>query len=180
MTTTAPVLGSRRTGMRRRLMAVPVRLYEWGLGPVLGSSLVVLVHRGRRSGLPHRTALEVLEHRPVDGEYRVLSGHGRSSDWFRNLQANPAAELWVGRDRFPVEHRVLAPDEAVRAVRAHLLASPCASSRFTPALWQALREGDQALAEVVASLPVLAFRRVGTLSADGRATGADATAREEA
>ena len=92
-------------GFQKRLMGLPVWFYRRGLGRLFGSRLVVLVHKGRKTGKTRYTTFEVLEHRLVDGEYRVLSGWGRTSDWFRNIQTNPPEALWVGKARRQVNHR---------------------------------------------------------------------------
>lgn len=155
----------RRPGrFQKLLLDLPVRLYEAGLGGLFGSRLVVLVHRGRRSGHRHRTVLEVLEHRPVDGEYRVISGWGRDSDWYRNLRHSPAGELWVGRRRWEVDVRELSPGDAADAMRAHLLAHPTVTSRINSELWEALRQGEEAFRSAMAAFPVIGLRPIGEIA----------------
>ncbi|MDQ2884110.1 MAG: nitroreductase family deazaflavin-dependent oxidoreductase [Actinomycetota bacterium] len=44
---------------------------------------------------------------PAAGEVFVIAGLGPSCDWYRNLQANPAIEVVVGRRRFEPAHRLL-------------------------------------------------------------------------
>jgi deazaflavin-dependent oxidoreductase (nitroreductase family) len=139
-------------------MALPTSLYAHGLGLLFGERLVVLVHRGRRTGAEHRTTLEPLEHRLIEGEYRVLSGWGLASDWYRNVQAAPPIELWVGSRRLRVTSRVLQPEDAAAAVRAHLLAHPFVSARIYADLWKALEAGNDALEKALTSTPVVAFR----------------------
>lgn len=148
------------SGWQKRFLALPAWLYNRGLGFLFGSRLIVLIHRGRTSGTERCTTLEVLEHRRVDGEYRVLSGWGRTSDWFLNIEASPPIALLVGRKRLQVNHRVLDPDEATAAVRAHLVAHPRVSARISGELWAALQEGDAALRAALAGTPVVAFEPV--------------------
>ncbi|MDJ0924428.1 MAG: nitroreductase family deazaflavin-dependent oxidoreductase [Acidimicrobiia bacterium] len=146
---------------QKRFMDLPVYLYRFGLGFLFGSRLVVLVHRGRTSGAERHTTLEVLQHRPVDGEYRVLSGWGRTSDWFRNIEAAPPIGLWVGHRRQEVEARELAADEATRAVADHLRKNPKVSARIAPDLWSALQKSTAALQEALTDQPVVGFRPIG-------------------
>lgn len=146
------------SGWQKWLMDFPIQLYRIGLGWLFGSSLIVIVHTGRKSGATRRTVLEALGHRALEGEYRVISGRGRKADWFRNIEANPPKELWVGRKRTPVTHRVLSSEEAIAAVRIHLMKYPRMSARISPELVQAMHEGT--LSEALAPLEVVALRPV--------------------
>ncbi len=158
MTSTTPELMKKPAGWRKWVMDFPVWLYRAGLGRLFGSRLVVLVHRGRKTGAVRRTVLEALAHRPIDGEYRLLSGRGRRSDWFRNLEANPPIELWVGARRMPVTHRVLGPREAAESVRLHIEAYPRMSQRISPELATAMEQGT--LLEALADMAVVALRPI--------------------
>jgi deazaflavin-dependent oxidoreductase (nitroreductase family) len=109
-----------RPGPRlRRLLRVPGRLYDWHLGWLLGHRFLRLTHVGRRSGRRYRTMLEVLGEDPATGELLVLASGGTRTDWYRNLDAQPAVEVAIGRTRFRPRHRVLQVDEAVRALGAY-------------------------------------------------------------
>jgi deazaflavin-dependent oxidoreductase (nitroreductase family) len=75
-----------------KLFMVP--MFRVGLGPLVGNPLtgyiMVLKTIGRRSGK--------LRYTPVnygirEGNVFCISGFGRSSDWYRNIQANPHIEL---------------------------------------------------------------------------------------
>ncbi|PZS27397.1 MAG: hypothetical protein DLM61_16790 [Pseudonocardiales bacterium] len=44
-----------------------------------------------------------------------MAGLGLSCDWYRNIQANPAIEVVVGRRRFEPVHRLLGEAEAMAA-----------------------------------------------------------------
>lgn len=154
-------------GLTKWFLDMPVRLYRWGLGPLFGARLVVLVHRGRTTGMTRRTALEVLGHRRIDGAYHVASGWGANSDWLRNVRAAGEAELCVGRDRVPVTVQVLPPDRGAAVLRRHLLEHPVATRRVNGDLWGPLLEGEAAFAEAAASLPVVAFTPVDRLGDAG-------------
>lgn len=148
----------RPRGWQKRIMDLPVWFYRRGYGRLFGKRLVVLVHRGRTTGIERRTALALLDPGPVDGEYRVQSGRGRRSDWVRNLEANPPEGLWVGSARLPVTHRVLEPADAADLVRRHLMAHPRLAARINPTLWQALQAGGERFEEALRDYPVVAFR----------------------
>lgn len=99
---------------------VPTLLYRIGLGRLLGKRFLLLVHRGRKSGLERRAVLEVIECEAGPRSAVVLSGWGDRSQWFRNLQAAPPLAVEVGgeswlRPRF----EVLEPDRAVEVVEEY-------------------------------------------------------------
>jgi deazaflavin-dependent oxidoreductase (nitroreductase family) len=65
-----------------------------GLGPLLvspfGGSMLVLRTRGRTSGLVREAPLG---YTLVDGAIVVVAGYGRTTHWFRNLQADADVEV---------------------------------------------------------------------------------------
>ncbi len=89
----------------RLLFRAPTRLYDRGLGWLLGKRFLCLTHVGRKSRRRYRTVLEVIGTDPASGEVMVIAGMGLSSDWYRNIQANPAVEVVIGRRRFAPTHR---------------------------------------------------------------------------
>ncbi|HEX9012871.1 MAG TPA: nitroreductase family deazaflavin-dependent oxidoreductase [Anaerolineaceae bacterium] len=73
-------------------------LWRLGLGswvniwPEVGGQILVLTHKGRKSGALRRTPVN---YAVVDGEYYCVAGFGPFADWYRNLVANPGAEVWL-------------------------------------------------------------------------------------
>lgn len=73
-------------------------LWRLGLGgwvnwwPEVGGRIMVITHTGRKSGLPRRTPVNYAQ---IDGELYCLAGFGTVSDWYRNIQKNPAVEVWL-------------------------------------------------------------------------------------
>jgi deazaflavin-dependent oxidoreductase (nitroreductase family) len=73
-------------------------LFRLGLGrwvnawPSVGGRIMVLTHVGRKTGIRRRTPLN---YAVVDGDVYCLAGFGSSSDWYRNLLANPEVEIWL-------------------------------------------------------------------------------------
>jgi deazaflavin-dependent oxidoreductase (nitroreductase family) len=85
-------------------------LYRWagGRGPVgrqLGNRAVTLTTTGASSGRERTVPLWAFP----DGDAWVVvasrGGHPQPPAWYRNLVANPAARLGVGRATFPVTAR---------------------------------------------------------------------------
>lgn len=76
----------------------PIPMFKAGLGPLFRGRFLLLEHRGRLSGKPRNVVLEVID-RPAAGTYRIVSGLGRSSQWFRNIEADPRVRITVGTKR---------------------------------------------------------------------------------
>jgi hypothetical protein len=56
--------------------------------------------------------LEVVGENRDDNEVIVVAGLGRSAQWYRNLLADKATEVAIGRERFAPRYRELDPTEA--------------------------------------------------------------------
>ena len=80
--------------LRRRLARWPLLLYRSGLGFLVGRQVMVLSTTGRTTGMVRETPLWYV--RQGDTVY-CLSGWGRSSDWWRNVQATPNTLVRIGR-----------------------------------------------------------------------------------
>lgn len=116
----------------RALARAPVPVFRRGFGWLLGSRIMMLQHRGRRSGLPRYAVLEVLERAP--GRLLLASGYGPSSQWFRNISAEPRVRVWTGHVRGEAATaRVLPPEEArgrLAEYRRHHPEAAAALGRF--------------------------------------------------
>ncbi|MEP9416142.1 nitroreductase family deazaflavin-dependent oxidoreductase [Gordonia sp. VNQ95] len=81
--------------------------YEWN-----GTHILILFTTGNKSGQERRHALIF---RPWgDDAYLVVASKGGTDAppaWFRNLEANPNAEVQIKADRFPVHARVATDEE---------------------------------------------------------------------
>jgi deazaflavin-dependent oxidoreductase (nitroreductase family) len=99
------------TGIRRRLFRSPIRLYRWHLGFLLGRHFLLLEHRGRKTGKPRYVVLEVVDYDDTHDGFVVAVGFGATSDWYRNLRADPHARVESRRERVAVTAEFLEPDE---------------------------------------------------------------------
>jgi deazaflavin-dependent oxidoreductase (nitroreductase family) len=106
--------GPARTAWQRAVARAPIRLYRLGLGGLLGGRFVLLVHRGRRTGMPREVVLEVVDRDPVSREVVVASGYGSRAQWFRNIREDPHVEYQVGRHRYRGVAEPLPPAESGR------------------------------------------------------------------
>jgi deazaflavin-dependent oxidoreductase (nitroreductase family) len=91
---------TRPSGLLRLALKLPSLLYRAHLGWLLGHRFLLVTHRGRKTGRVHQTVLEVARYDPTTGESIVVAGWGAKTDWYRNLQANPALAIQTGRERY--------------------------------------------------------------------------------
>ncbi len=104
----------------RWIMRAPIRVYQARLGFLFGSRMLMLEHVGRTSGERRYVVLEVFGH-PAPDVYLVVSGFGTQSQWYRNLQANPSARVWVrGRHALPATVQQLSGPDADTALDVYV------------------------------------------------------------
>ncbi|MBB2502287.1 nitroreductase family deazaflavin-dependent oxidoreductase [Amycolatopsis echigonensis] len=140
----------------------------------MGKRFLCLTHFGRKSGRRYRTVLEVVGLRPGTGEVLAIAGLGPSSDWFRNIQAAPAAEVAIGRRKFVPSCRILDEPEAVDAIadyeRRNLLLRPVLRPVLSRLLGWRYDGSDAARHRLVQQLPIVAFRPRGGAEPDQEGT----------
>ncbi len=127
-----------------------------GLSP---APVIVLVHRGRKSGKVYKTPVEILTEEPESGDIIVSPMYGRDSDWYRNVVAGGLEEVHVRSEARHVEWEEL--DEAGR--RAAMDAYRDAHPRYSRMILRMLArvngfDGDAEQA-VLRELPMLRLRR---------------------
>ncbi len=103
-------------GIYRLLANAPRWLYRLHLGWVLGHRVVQITHRGRKSGLLRRTILEVLSYDPQTREVLVVSGWEGKTDWYRNIEREPALEVRIGRVHYRPIQEFLSPQETAQQI----------------------------------------------------------------
>jgi deazaflavin-dependent oxidoreductase (nitroreductase family) len=89
-------------GPRRWLFRTPLLVYRARLGWLFGHRLVMILHRGRMSGRQRRVVVEVVVRDPGTGAVTVASGYGPTANWYRNLLADPDAQIVLGSRRLDV------------------------------------------------------------------------------
>ena len=100
-----------------------VPLYRMSGGRIGGrvnrAPVLLLTTTGRKSGQKRTAPIVFLQ----DGENVVVintnAGNARVPAWSLNLEANPAAEVEVGRRRYPVRARVAEGEERADLWRKH-------------------------------------------------------------
>ncbi len=83
-------------------------------GPFEGTTLLLLTHRGAKTGTVRTNPLAYIEE---EGRYFVFGSKGGAStnpDWYHNLRANPDATIEIGTEKFDVTAEVLTGEERDR------------------------------------------------------------------
>lgn len=118
-------------GTKRALFRMPIFLYHWGLGFLMGRRFLLLQHKGRKSGRQRETVLEVVEHDDESNSYTIASGFGHGSDWYRNVIADPYVTVQVGNRKWPAKARPLSPEESGDAMVRYGVRYPRAARQIT-------------------------------------------------
>jgi len=129
--------------------------------PAVTGRILVLVHKGRKSGLVRRTPLNFAE---VDGELYVTAGFGATADWYRNVRADPRVEIWLPDGWWTAEAQDVSDDAHRRdLMRAVLVGSGFAAYAFgvSPRL------PDERVDELTAKYRLLRLHRTGPCTGPG-------------
>ena len=140
-------------------------LWMWRLGlgpwinawPAVGGRIMVITHKGRRTGRPRRTPVNYA----ADGAtVYCTAGFGRSSDWYRNLLADPHVEVQLPLERWSG----LAEDVSDSADLALRLRQVLIASGFAAYLAgiNPRRIGEAELERLAGEYRLIRIRRVGS------------------
>jgi deazaflavin-dependent oxidoreductase (nitroreductase family) len=135
---------------------------RWLLQALSPATVIVLVHRGRKSGKLYKTPIEVLCEDHERGELVVSPMWGKDSDWYRNVDAGGLTGVHVRGEQRQVEWRKLDEPKRRAAINAYREAHPLYSRMILRMLARVNRfQGDPEEA-AVRELPMLGLRRVGS------------------
>ena len=114
-----PVISRKEDGKAPSLLVplfkMPLILYRMRLGWLLGKRFMQITHIGRRSGKIYRSVLAVLKFDEKTREIYVVSAW-KGSDWYSNIQANPALLVETGFIRYEPVQRTLSAEEIFETV----------------------------------------------------------------
>jgi deazaflavin-dependent oxidoreductase (nitroreductase family) len=167
MTFSSPQIEERFRQGFKYLNRFMVLMFRLGLGwwlqpwPRLTGQILVLAHKGRKSGLARLTPLNFAV---VDGDLYVLAGFGAVSDWYRNVTADPHIEVWMPDGWWAgVAEEASDHPERLRVLRRVIIGSGFAAYAFgiSP------RIPDDRLAEVSAKYRLVRLRRTEARSGPG-------------
>jgi deazaflavin-dependent oxidoreductase (nitroreductase family) len=111
----------------KRFNPFMVALFRLGLAPfvnawpAVGGRILVLAHRGRKTGRRRFTPVNYAE---VRGDLYITAGFGSAADWYRNLRNDPNVEVWLPDGWWAgVAEEVSESPERLRLLRLVLIAS---------------------------------------------------------
>jgi deazaflavin-dependent oxidoreductase (nitroreductase family) len=117
------------TGLRRRLWRLPIQLYRWGLGPLMGQRVMLLTHLGRVSGRRRQAVIEVVEH--DERGWVAASGFGPRADWYQNVLKTPDVTIQVGGRTLPVTATPLPAGEGAEIMARYAPRHPATARRLS-------------------------------------------------
>jgi deazaflavin-dependent oxidoreductase (nitroreductase family) len=149
---------SRPSGVIRLAFKLPIYLYRFRLGWLMGHRVLLLTHRGRKSGRVRRTPLEVIRHDATTQESIVVSAWGERADWYRNIEVSPAMEIRTGRERYVPRQRFLSPEEVHAEIADYERQHPLLARTLPRWLGYPLDGTEGARRRFTDSVRVVAFR----------------------
>lgn len=154
-------VGIEKSSLLTALFRVPKYLYQFGLGWLFGHRFLMLTHRGRKSGRPYQTVLEVVHYDPETRESIVVSGWGTRADWYRNIRANPPIAVATGNEHYQPSYRELSPDEIYPVIQEYLQKSPPIMRGVVERTLFGEGVTEPAMREMSRSFVMVAFRPAG-------------------
>jgi deazaflavin-dependent oxidoreductase (nitroreductase family) len=138
------------------LFEVPVWMYRARLGFLSFGRVIVIVHRGRKSGKRYESGLEVIDRR--NGDLYSFSAWGKSADWYRNIEAGGVEQLWDGSQRSAASFRVVDPDEAFAVLSTYEQDHATAARFLFPRMYPGYDFTDEARRALAEDGVIVAFR----------------------
>ena len=140
-----------RAGNRFMVLLFRLGLGNWGNRPET-SQVMVLVHKGRKSGLPRKTPVN---YAIVDDVIYCTAAFGSRADWYRNVVADPRVQVWLPDGWYAGEAEEVPPDDPQRSalIRQVLIASGFAAPLFAGV--NPKTASDEKLAEISAPYRLL-------------------------
>lgn len=124
--------------------------------PAVGGRIMVIQHIGRKSG---RVLHVPVNYAVINGEIYCTSGFGAVAHWYRNLLANPAAELWLPGKKISVATEDISDSpERLKIMRAVLIGSGFAAGLLAGI--NAHKDSDERIDKLTKTYRILHFRQV--------------------
>jgi deazaflavin-dependent oxidoreductase (nitroreductase family) len=143
---------SKPKGILKWVFLLPHYLYRWHLGWLLGHRCLMITHLGRKTGRKRQTVLEAVNYDPRTRACLAVAGYGEQTDWYRNIQAHPALEVQIGRQRYIPQQRFLSPEELLALLQDYERRHPRGLALLLRALgypYDGTAEGLRAVAQVL-------------------------------
>ncbi|MBF6349219.1 nitroreductase family deazaflavin-dependent oxidoreductase [Nocardia flavorosea] len=125
----------------RWFVRAPIWAFRARLGFLFGGRLLLLEHTGRTSGKVRYVALETVA-RPGPDTVIIASGFGETSQWYRNLLADPHCRVSIGTGyRRSAVARPLEPAETATVLADYRVRHPKAYRKLSGIIEQATGRG---------------------------------------
>jgi deazaflavin-dependent oxidoreductase (nitroreductase family) len=128
-------------------------------GRLVGAPIVILTHRGRRSGRRYRTPVEAMVEDRERGEILVAPMRGERGDWYRNILAGGLVEVSLRGEKLTPAWREVGEAERLDVLRRYLDDHPIYGRMILRMLVRIHGLDGEPEAAVAASLPMLALGR---------------------
>jgi deazaflavin-dependent oxidoreductase (nitroreductase family) len=139
-------------------LRLPIWFYRVHLGWLLGDRFLMLTHIGRKSGQPHQTVIEVVQHKKETDTYYVVSGWGEKSDWYQNIRKTPSVTIHTGGRTFQSKAEFIPAEKAVDLLDAYARDHPVAFNELSGLfLGERAKPGSDATQRIAEKMPMVAF-----------------------
>jgi deazaflavin-dependent oxidoreductase (nitroreductase family) len=147
---------------RLMLLLWRLGLGSYGNGTKYGGYIMVIKHKGRKTGLTRYTPVN---YAIVNGDIYCTAGFGTVSDWYRNIVHNPQVEVWLPDGRWIG----IAKDVSDIENRAPLLRQVIISSGFAGPLFgvNPKQLSDEDFKQLLESYRLIRIQRTGALTGPG-------------
>ena len=143
-----------RLGLR-----LPIWLYRLHLDFMLGDRFLMLIHTGRKSGLPRQTVIEVVQHDKATDTYYVVSGWAEKSDWYRNIRKTPQVTIHVHGRVFHSQAEFIPQEKAIGILETYAREHPVAFGELSGIfLGERMKPDSDAPERIGKMMPMVAFR----------------------
>jgi deazaflavin-dependent oxidoreductase (nitroreductase family) len=137
---------------------LPVWLYRWGLGGLMGKRAIYFEHKGRISGALRRTVVEIIRYDPEADCYYIVSGYGEKADWYKNILKRPRIKAQVGGRRFDAIAERLSQERALAEFQDYTRRYPNALKYLGRLLGLQIKGTEEELVSLSQILPVMAIK----------------------
>lgn len=139
-------------------LRLPLLFYRLKLDRLLGDRFLMLTHTGRKSGLPHQTVIEVVKYDKATDTYYVVSGWGRKSDWYQNIQKTPHVTVQVRGRKFQTKAEFIPVERAIDIVNTYAQEHPIAFKELSMLFFgERMKKSSDAPERVAQKMPMVAF-----------------------
>ena len=153
------VIDTQPAGALRFGLRLPIWFYRFKLGWMLGDRFLMLVHTGRKSGLPRQTVIEVVKHDKAANTYYVVSGWGEKADWYQNIRKTPQVTVHVRGRKFQSEAEFIPVEKAIEIVNDYAQKHPVAFNELSGLFFgERMKPGSDAPERIARKMPMVAFQ----------------------